>query len=347
MRGSKHREQRNGRWVKAIMIFGVSVVVICTMHPFDDLSATTTDLFAGCNRIAAIADVDLAAITLAGFAAQLVDGSLGMGYGMTSATVLVSVGGLSPVTASTSVHLAQLGTTALSGLAHHRYGNVDHSVAVQVASSGAAGGFLGSLLLSTLPTAAAKPIASGLLFTLGVYVLTRFYVSNAHCVRNGQPAKALLLPLGFIGGFVDATGGGGWGPVATSGLLADGRLHPSRVIGTVSLSEFFVTVAAVGGFLASSVLGLAGDAEGENVRADIVLTLLVGGMMAAPVAPILVGKLKPQLLGVVVGGFICFSNCRGLLRAAGVSPRGSCCFYAVLLIVWGAAVADVARRRSR
>ena len=285
----------------------------------------------------------LAAITIAGFAAQLVDGSLGMGYGMTSSSVLVAAG-LSPATASTSVHLAQLGTTALSGLAHHRFGNVDPRVTARISASGMAGAFLGAMLLSSLPTKAAKPIASGLLFGLGMYVFARFYRGTAHSGRVGKPGLALLAPLGFVGGFVDATGGGGWGPVATSGLLADGRLRPNRVIGVVSASEFFVTVAAVAGFgLASATAAAGRAAEGPGFRVDVVLTLLLGGLAAAPVAPRLVGTLKPQLLGVVVGGFICVTNARGLLAAAAVPAGGVGIFFAVLVIAWLSAVVQVAR----
>ena len=310
----------------------------------------------------------LAAMTLAGFVAQLVDGSLGMGYGMTSSTVLVA-SGLSPAAASTSVHLAQLGTTALSGLAHYQSGNVDLGVTAHIGAAGMVGAFWGAALLSLLPTKAAKPIASGLLFAVGVYVLARFYRDKSHCARVGRPGRAVLLPLGLVGGFVDATGGGGWGPVATSGLLAGGQLRPSRVIGSVSASEFLVTVAAVAGFCAApfleaAVAAAAAAAAGGDVAAavaaeqaaaahggshlglhlDIVLTLLVGGLLAAPLAPRLVGCLKPRLLGVTVGGFICVTNARGLLALSGASGSRCAAFYAVLTTVWLGAVARVAAR---
>ena len=310
----------------------------------------------------------LAAMTLAGFVAQLVDGSLGMGYGMTSSTVLVA-SGLSPAAASTSVHLAQLGTTALSGLAHYRCGNVDPGVTMHIGAAGMVGAFWGAALLSSLPTKAAKPMASGLLFAVGVYVLARFYRDKSHCARVGRPRRAVLLPLGLVGGFVDATGGGGWGPVATSGLLAGGQLRPSRVIGSVSASEFLVTVAAVAGFCAApfleaAVAAAAAAAAGGDVAAavaaeqaaaahggshlglhlDIVLTLLVGGLLAAPLAPRLVGCLKPRLLGVTVGGFICVTNARGLLALSGASGSRCAAFYAVLTTVWLGAVARVAAR---
>ena len=317
----------------------------------------------------------LAAMTLAGFVAQLVDGSLGMGYGMTSSTVLVA-SGLSPAAASTSVHLAQLGTTALSGVAHYRSGNVDSAVTMHIGAAGMVGAFWGAAMLSSLPAKAAKPIASGLLFAVGVYVLARYYKGKSHCARVGRPRRALLLPLGLVGGFVDATGGGGWGPVATSGLLAGGQLRPSRVIGSVSASEFLVTVAAVAGFCAAPLLEAAAAAAaaaataaaGGDVAAaaaeqaaaaahggshlgshlglhlDIVLTLLMGGLFAAPLAPKLVGCLKPRLLGVTVGGFICVTNARGLLALSGASGPRCAAFYAALTAVWLGAVARVALR---
>lgn len=296
-----------------------------------------------------LATDELVAMTLAGFAAQIVDGSLGMGYGLTSSSVLVA-SGLSPAMASTSVHIAQLGTTCLSGLAHYRHGNVDSRTALGLAPYGATGAFVGAALLSVLPVAAAKPISSGLLFGLGVYVLCRFYFCTGHVARTGSPGRGFLSALGLVGGFVDATGGGGWGPVATSGLLADGRLTPQRAIGTVSASEFAVTVAAVGGFVASRMLlpllGLADDdhaGAGAMMRVDIVLALLLGGMLAAPVAPHLVSTLEPRLLGVVVGGFICATNLRGLLKAGGASPAGFSWAYALLLGAWAAAVWRTAR----
>ena len=315
----------------------------------------------------------LAAMTLAGFVAQLVDGSLGMGYGMTSSTVLVA-SGLSPAAASTSVHLAQLGTTALSGVAHYRSGNVDSAVTMHIGAAGMVGAFWGAAMLSSLPAKAAKPIASGLLFAVGVYVLARYYKGKSHCARVGRPRRAMLLPLGLVGGFVDATGGGGWGPVATSGLLAGGQLRPSRVIGSVSASEFLVTVAAVAGFCAAPLLEAAAAAAATTAAAgggvaaaaaeqaaaaahggshlgshlglhlDIVLTLLVGGLFAAPLAPKLVGCLKPRLLGVTVGGFICVTNARGLLALSGASGPRCAAFYAALTTVWLGAVARVALR---
>ena len=271
-------------------------------------------------------------VAIAGLAAQLVDGSLGMGYGLTSSTLLIFAG-LTPAAASASVHLAEVGTTALSGIAHHRFGNVDWHAVRRIAIPGGIGAFLGATLLSSLSTESAKPLASTLLFTLGIYVLLRFLLGKARIQRKGTPGLRLLAPLGLIGGFIDATGGGGWGPVTTPTLLADGRLAPNRVIGTVSASEFIVALSASAGFF--TALG------GEIVRVEYVAALLAGGLIAAPIAAYLVRHLNPRLLGVIVGGFICFTNARVLLSAAGVSGDLFLAAYVVLIAVWSASIAAV------
>ena len=271
----------------------------------------------------------LVLIAIAGFFAQFVDGSLGMGYGLTSSTLLIAVG-LSPALASASVHLAELGTTAVSGIAHQRFGNVDWPTVRRIALPGAVGAFAGATFLSTISTAAAKPIAGGILFVLGVYVLLRFLVGRAPRRKPGTPGLRMLLPLGVVGGFVDATGGGGWGPVTTPTLLADGRLAPNRVIGTVNASEFLVALAASIGFLIG--LGTAG------IDFGIVLALLAGGVIAAPLAAWVVRHLNARILGVVVGGFICFTNARLLLGAAGASSGVTWAVYATIVAAWVAAV---------
>lgn len=282
----------------------------------------------------------LIVVAIAGLVAQFVDGSLGMGYGLTSSTLLIFAG-LSPAAASASVHLAEVGTTALSGVAHHRFGNVDWHAVRRIAIPGGIGAFLGATLLSSLSTESAKPLASTLLFTLGIYVLLRFLLGKQRVSRKGQPGLRFLAPLGLIGGFIDATGGGGWGPVTTPTLLADGRLAPNRVVGTVSASEFIVAISASAGFF--TALG------GEVLRMEFVAALLAGGFIAAPIAAYTVRQLNPRLLGVIVGGFICFTNARTLLAAAGVSDDAFRIVYGAIVIVWAVSVAFVVRaiRRER
>lgn len=271
----------------------------------------------------------LIVVAVAGLAAQLVDGSLGMGYGLTSSTLLLFAG-LTPAAASASVHLAEVGTTAISGASHHRFGNVDWHAVRRIALPGGVGAFIGATLLSSLSTETARPLASSLLFLLGVYVLLRFLLGKVRVERKGRPGLRFLAPLGLIGGFIDATGGGGWGPVTTPTLLADGRLAPNRVIGTVSASEFIVALAASVGFFAS--LG------GTAVRIEFVIALLAGGFIAAPIAAYMVRHLNPRLLGVTVGGFICFTNARVILSAIGVDADVFRFVYLAIVAIWIAAL---------
>ena len=268
-------------------------------------------------------------VAAAGLAAQLVDGSLGMGYGLTSSTLLIFAG-LTPAMASASVHLAEVGTTALSGISHHQFGNGDWHVVRRIALPGGIGAFVGATLLSSLSTESAKPLASTLLFILGIYVLLRFLLGKARAERKGRPGTKFLVPLGLLGGFIDATGGGGWGPVTTPTLLADGRLAPNRVIGTVSASEFVVALAASAGFF--TALG------GEGVKLELVFALLAGGLIAAPIAAYMVRHLNPRLLGVIVGGFICFTNARVLMGTASITGDAFLAIYLGIVIIWISAV---------
>ena len=165
--------------------------------------------------------------------------------------------------------------------------------------------------------------------------MLRFLLGKTRVQRKGRPGLRFLAPLGLIGGFVDATGGGGWGPVTTPTLLADGRLAPNRVVGTVSTSEFIVALSASAGFF--TALG------GQVVRLEFVAALLAGGLIAAPIAAYLVRHLNPRILGVVVGGFICFTNARVLLSAAGISEGPFLAAYMVIIVIWSLAVASVVR----
>ncbi|MFZ9987057.1 MAG: sulfite exporter TauE/SafE family protein [Candidatus Nanopelagicales bacterium] len=273
-------------------------------------------------------------IALAGFGASFVDGALGMGFGVTSTTLLIAVG-LSPALASASVHLAKLGTSAASGMAHHRFGNVDWAGVRRIGLPGAAGAFVGATVLSHLSTTAALPFTGTLLFLLGIYIVIRFVIGRAPRRASGTPGRRLMVPLGLVGGFVDATGGGGWGPVTTPTLLADGRLSPARVIGTVNTAEFIVALAASLGFLIG--LGTAG------IDIGIVLALLAGGIIAAPLAAWVVRFLNPRILGVVVGCVILLLNARLILGALGADPVVWWTVYAMLLTVTIAAITFVVR----
>src|SRR6185437_15715160 len=262
----------------------------------------------------------LIAIAFAGFIAQLVDGSLGMGYGVTSTSLLLTVG-LAPALASASVHLAEIGTTAASGVSHWRMGNVDMRSLLLIGIPGGFGGFLGAVVLANLSLDAARPMVSLVLLVLGGVIIARFVhrrrtaaarEAGREPVATGERRHGwTLIPLGLIGGFLDASGGGGWGPVTTSSLMAAARMRPRTIIGTVSGSEFIVSVAASVGFLLT--LGSAG------IDFGIVAMLLVGGLIAAPIAAWVVGKFDDQALATGVGGLIIFLNLdRGLALFGGV-----------------------------
>lgn len=267
-------------------------------------------------------------IALAGAGAQLVDGSLGMGYGVTSASLLLALG-TAPALASASVNLAQLGTTFISGASHHRYGNVDWSVVRRLTVPGAIGSLSGATFITGLSTQAARPVMAVLLFLLAVGIIVRFSVGKKP--GTGRIAllssrRAFLGPLGLVGGFVNATGGGGWGPVVTSTLISSSPLEPRRVIGSVSASEFVVTVAASVGFLAG--LGLVG------IDLRIVAALMAGGVVAAPIAARLAGLLPAPVLGVCVGGLILLLNLDPVLGIVGIAGLAAHAVAGVLAVGW-------------
>jgi hypothetical protein len=265
----------------------------------------------------------LIAIAFAGFIAQLVDGSLGMGYGVTSTSLLLTLG-LAPALASASVHLAEIGTSAVSGVSHWRLGNVNMRMLLMIGIPGGVGAFMGAVVLSNLSLDAARPMVSLVLLVLGGVILLRFIhgrrVAAAREAGEAAPApmgtrtqrRWALVPLGLVGGFLDAGGGGGWGPVTTSTLMAASRMQPRTIIGTVSGSEFIVSVAASAGFLLA--LGSAGIDPG------IVAMMLLGGALAAPLSAWLVSRLDQRALGTGVGGLIIFLNLDRGLALFGVDP---------------------------
>lgn len=275
----------------------------------------------------------LVLLALVGLGAQLVDGSLGMAYGVTSTTLLLAIG-TNPAAASATVHLAEIGTTLASGASHWKFGNVDWGVVLKIGIPGALGAFAGATFLSSLDTSVAAPVMSLLLLALGAYVLVRFTVRGLRTDRLGHPLrKRFLGPLGLFAGFVDATGGGGWGPVGTPAILASGRLEPRKVIGSIDTSEFLVSVAASLGFL------LALGSQGINL--GWVLALLAGGLVAAPVAAWLVRHIPPRVLGSAVGGIIVLTNTRTLLKSEWIDASADTRWlvYGVLYAIWAAAVA--------
>jgi uncharacterized protein len=281
----------------------------------------------------------LMVVAVVGLLAQLVDGALGMGYGATSASLLVAVG-LTPLVASASVHFSELGTNLASGVAHWRLRNVDWPVVLRIAGPGAVGAFLGATVLAALSTAWAKPIMAGILAMLGVYIIVRFVVGVRPRLKKKLTVK-FLAPLGLFAGFIDATGGGGWGPVATPALLSGGRLEPRKVIGSVDTAEFAVSAAASLGFLVA--IGASG------IHWSYALALLAGGLVAAPLAAYLVKIAPAYVLGVAVGGMILLTNTRTLFSDFDVSDSARIPTYGAIVLVTavGLYVAGLrARRRA-
>ena len=270
-------------------------------------------------------------LAVVGLVAQLVDGSLGMAYGVTSTTLLLAVG-LTPALASASVHIAEVGTTFASGVSHWRFGNVDWSKILWMALPGGVGAFLGAVVLASVISAeVAAPFVAIFLFTLGAYILARFSFRRRETPVKVRPISGRFLgPLGLFAGFMDAAGGGGWGPISTPTLLSSGRMEPRKVVGTVDTSEFVVALSASVGFLIA--LSFA------EVPWGIVGALLIGGLIAAPVAAWVVRILPMRVLGTAVGGVILITNMKTFLEAIGVTGVLTYVIYVVIVAVWVAAL---------
>jgi uncharacterized membrane protein YfcA len=252
----------------------------------------------------------LVLVALIGFVAQLVDGSLGMGFGVTSATLLAATG-FTPAAASATIHVVKIGTGLMSGTAHWRFGNVHWRAVIMLATPGFVGAFVGAIVLSNIAGDIAAPWVSLILGMLGVVVLARTVFGRSPAIRLYSPRWRSLGPLGAVGGFVDSIGGGGWGPVTTSTMMAANQLAPNQVIGTVSMSEFIVAVGATLGFMLA--LG------GESIPLGPTIALLLGALVAAPIAAWAVSRLDHHVLGALVGGMILFYNAPNVLGIVGIS----------------------------
>jgi uncharacterized membrane protein YfcA len=222
-----------------------------------------------------------------GFLAQLIDGALGMAYGVSSTTVLLSLG-LPPAIASASVHAAEVFTTGVSGFSHFKFGNVDKSLIVKIVIPGVLGGASGAYILTEMPGNVIKPFVAVYLLAMGLLILYKAFRKGT---ETGEIQRG-LIPLGFLGGFMDAIGGGGWGPIVTSTLVASGK-HPRFAVGSVNLAEFFVTFSESITF----VLTLGGLTSYWR----IIVGLLIGGVIAAPLAAYVCKKIPTRQFMVLVG----------------------------------------------
>jgi uncharacterized membrane protein YfcA len=266
-------------------------------------------------------------LTVIGFIAQLIDGSLGMAYGVTSTTMLLYLG-LSPVAASTSVHLSEVVTSAAAGISHSKFGNVDWQTVFKLGIPGSIGAFLGAIFLSQLPGHLARPYISMFLLLLGFYIFIRFLFLWKQDEKREKLSisKKKSVILGFFAGFTDATGGGGWGAITSPTLLVQKGTDPSKVIGTVITSEFAVALSATLGFLVS--LGWT------DVNWLWVLALMAGGIFASPIAAWFVRVVRPNILGVFVGGILILTNFHPLVFLFSINKDWEYVFYSVFLTTW-------------
>lgn len=242
---------------------------------------------------------------LVGFIAQIIDGSLGMAYGVSSNALLLTLG-VPPAAASASVHTSEVFTTLVSGLSHLKLGNVDKSLVKKLAIPGVLGGILGAYIISNIDSSLLKPIISIYLLIMGVRILIKAFQGVK--VRDPDSFKPLPMGiLGLVGGFCDAAGGGGWGPIVTTTLLSQGST-PRKTIGSVNLSEFFVTLAEAVTFVIT--IGL--------VHWTVIIGLLIGGMVAAPLGAFFTQRISIKPMMMLVGILVILLNVRTLLQLWGV-----------------------------
>jgi uncharacterized membrane protein YfcA len=235
-----------------------------------------------------------------GFAAQLVDGALGMAFGVISNTMMVAVLGVPPALASQRVHFVECYTTAASGISHLLHRNIDRKLFLRLLIPGVIGGIAGAYVLTNVDAELVKPFVLIYLTAIGIYLLVRglLYPPKLREAKH-------VAPLGLVGGFLDAAGGGGWGPVVTSNLLVQGA-EPRKVVGTVSAVEFFLTITVSAAFLYH--LGFADLAEPS-------VGLLIGGLAGAPIGAWAAKHFNPKHMLILVGIVLTATSAYGVYRA--------------------------------
>ena len=241
---------------------------------------------------------------LFGGIAQFIDGTIGMGYGVSASRLLISLG-IYPAIASASVHTAEIFTTFASGSFHLKFGNVRQDLVKFLSIPGILGGILGAYLCVKMPPLPLKLVVNIILLIMGMIILYRFTCKRLIQFKIEQPSPKFLIPLGFFAAFIDALGGGGWGPIATPALVLN-KVEPSKAIGSVNLAEFFVTVAEVITFFI--LLGR------ERFRGEIVLALIIGGVITAPLAALTCKRLPHKILGQIVGIALIILSAYSLLK---------------------------------
>jgi uncharacterized membrane protein YfcA len=225
-----------------------------------------------------------------GFVAQMIDGALGMAYGVSSMTFFLSLG-VPPAISSACVHTSEVFTTAVSGLSHFKFGNVNKTLFLRLLIPGVIGGVLGAYILTELPGGKIRPFVAIYLLVMGVVILWKVFRK----IPNKEK-KTHIIPLGLTGGFFDAIGGGGWGPIVTTTLVANGNT-PRYAIGSVNSAEFFVTIAESIAFFAT--IGLLLVQHWEKI-----VGLIIGGVIAAPLAAYVCKRIPTRAMMIMVGVLI-------------------------------------------
>lgn len=242
------------------------------------------------------------------FIAELIDGGIGMGYGVSLTTFLLSLG-VGTAMASAAVHLSELFTTFTSGVSHYRIGNVDKRIFTYLAVPGVIGGTMGAYAaVRYQDVSGIKPVVSGILLLMGLGIILK-YVQKRDVLEQEYktPRRRHLVPLGLVASFVDAIGGGGWGPISTPALIVTDA-HPKKAIGSVNFAEFFVTLSISATFLLTL----------PKIELGLVVPMIIGGVISAPIAAMATRRLPHRAVGILVGCAITFLSLRTLLLATGI-----------------------------
>lgn len=242
------------------------------------------------------------------FIAQMIDGGIGMGYGVSLTSLLLTIG-FGSAMASALVHLSEIFTSLVSGISHFYFGNFDKKIFIYLVIPGVIGGVAGVFGAVAFQDASfIKPIVSTILLALGILIIIKFLSKKDFLIEEYKtPRVRYLLPLGFIAAFIDAIGGGGWGPISTPVLVIK-NADPKKVIGSVNFAEFFVTLAISVSFLIAL----------PKIDWKIVGVLVAGGIIAAPLAAFITKRMPQKTLGVAVGFLIVFLSIRTILKSTGI-----------------------------
>lgn len=271
-----------------------AATILCTALLFSNGHSATGTGFA--DFMASLGGPEFLTFVAVGFMAQMIDGSLGMAYGVSSTTFLMSFG-IPPAVASASVHVAEVFTTASSGISHWRFGNINKALFRKLALPGAVGAALGAYALTSIDGKAIKPFIAAYLIVMGIVIIAK---ASKKMVQFTEPKRVRLLAL--FGGFADASGGGGWGPIVTSTLIGRGN-NPKLTIGTVNAVEFFVALTASGIF--TIFIGIT--------HWDVILGLILGGMLAAPLGAYFTHRINLKWAMYLVGALIIFLSVRTIV----------------------------------